>query len=61
MSKCISFKWRTVIVDECTAIKNVKSASWRAIKLLPKQHIGMVSATPAQNRLTDWQAYTLLA
>jgi hypothetical protein len=55
-----AFRWRAVILDEAVAVKNMDGAAWRQVRLVPKDAVNFASATPAQNRVTDWAAYVVM-
>jgi hypothetical protein len=38
----------------------MRGAQWRMIRLIPTIHRGFASATPSQNRVTDWASFTRL-
>ncbi|KAK3311372.1 uncharacterized protein B0T15DRAFT_507940 [Chaetomium strumarium] len=52
MTSCKDFKWRCVIADEAATMRHRERLAWRMIRLIPKEALGFVSATPAQNRET---------
>lgn len=58
MTSCKAFKWRAVICDEAVALRSPKSIAWRMVQALPKEALGGATATPAQNKITDWLGYT---
>jgi hypothetical protein len=49
------------VADEATSVRNPRGAGWRIIHQLRKQSVGFCTATPAQNRVTDWFGYTFMA
>lgn len=60
MTRCKAFKWGLVICDEATALRNPNSQCWRTIHAIPKDCWGGASATPAQNRITDYKGFALM-
>jgi hypothetical protein len=60
MTRCKTFRWGLVLADEAAAVRNTDSMCWRTIQAIPKDAFGGASATPAQNRVTDWTGVSLL-
>ena len=45
--------WEMLIVDEAHHLRNRNSQAWRAVNLLPRQFLLLLTATPVQNSLEE--------
>jgi len=53
--------WDLLIIDEAHYLRNRSSQAWRAVNILPRQFLLLLTATPVQNSLEDlYNLVTLL-